>query len=114
MTSNLVKTIREAIKTQRELLLTVKHGLGDELEVPFQPYIQGQDKMQYEFVWGYLSYSMVFYKLYIENIISAKLTDVTYTVLPNACYQYALEEEHYAVLQDFHNIYSDAARLGTE
>jgi hypothetical protein len=111
MASTLVDIIKKGIEDKIELILTAKYGLGDKnLEVPFQPYIYGEDSMQYQFVWGYLSYPMLFYKFHMDNIVSAKLSDTTFTVLPNACYQYAIEEERYAVLPDFDNIYADAAR----
>lgn len=108
--SGIENAIAEAIKSKRELNLKVKYGLGNEVkDLKFQPYIYGDDFLQYPFVWGYFSYPMVFYKLLIEHIIEARITDTAYTVQKAAVYSYSIEEEHYTVLEGFDKIYADAA-----
>ncbi len=108
----IIDTIDKAIQEKKALILRVKHGLGSTLEdIGFEPYIYGDDTLQYPFVWGYLSHSGLFYKLLLDHIISAKLTEESFSVRPEACYQYALEEEHFSVLKGFSNVYGQEARI---
>lgn len=103
----MIETIKKAIHNKIELILTTKNGLGDKtVEVIFQPYIYGCDKMQNEFIWGFLPYSMSFYKFDISNIDSLELTGDSYTVLSAAYYRCAAREKHYAVIQGFNKIFA--------
>lgn len=104
-------TIEKAINDKKELVLTVKHGLGDTIpDTSFQAYILGDDTYQYAFVWGYLPGQNLYYKFMLDNITSSMLTTKKYSVREDACYQHALEEEHFGLLEGFDNIYAQAAR----
>lgn len=104
--------IEKAINTQTELLLTVKHGLGENIDnTSFQPYILGDDTYQYSFVWGYLTHSGLYYKFMLDNISFAKLTTKKYGVREDACYQHSIEEEHFSRIENFDNIYAQAAQF---
>lgn len=104
-------TIREAIQTKQEVILEVKHGAGGTIpNTYFQAYILGSDTYQYDFVWGSLGSDGLYYKFLLDNIISAKSTNIKYTVSSEACYQHALEEEHYQRIEGFANVYSQGAK----
>jgi hypothetical protein len=104
--SEISEIIKNAIITGNQILITYKYGIGDNyINQLIHPYILGSDFYQYDFVWAYFPYRMVFYKYQIEKIKSVSLTDISYTVLPEAVYQYAIEEEHYAVVLGFCKIY---------
>lgn len=113
MTPNQIyAVIEKAINTQTELLLTVKHGLGGNIDnTSFQPYILGDDTYQFGFVWGYLTHSGLYYKFFLDNISFAKLTTKKYNVREDACYQHSIEEEHYCRSETFDNIYAQSAQL---
>lgn len=107
-------TIKKSINDKTELVLTVKHGLGDTIpNTPFQAYILGNDTYQYAFVWGFLAGQNLYYKFMLDNIVSAKATTIKYSVREDACYQYAIEEEHFEQIDGFDNVYSQAARHST-
>lgn len=112
MTPNQVyDTIAKAINEKKELTLTVKHGLGDLLpNTPFQGYILGDDTYQYSFAWGFLPHTRLYYKFMLDSIVSAKATATAYATREDACYQHSIEEEHFARLEGFDNIYVQAAR----
>ena len=103
--------IEKAINEKSELVLTVKHGLGDTIaNTQFQAYMLGHDTYQYDYVWGYLSDLNLYYKFLLDQIVAVKLTNVKYAAREDACYQYAIEEETFAQLDGFTNIYAQAAR----
>ena len=108
MKTDISSLIREAIETSKQSTLKMKYGLGSEITVDFQPYIHGHDIMQFEFTWGYLPFNKVFYKIHLENIISINISEITYTVLPDAIYLWSLEEEHFTALVGFRNIFSES------
>jgi hypothetical protein len=87
--------IKRAILDNQTITVKFKHGTGDELELDFDPYIYGDDTMQYGFVWGYLPTNLLFYKFMVDSIISVKLTQQTFIVHSEARYLYSLEEEHW-------------------
>ena len=101
--------IKESIQTCKQVTIKMKSGFGREISISFHPYIYGHDIFQFEFVWGYYPVAHVFYKILTENISSISISEITYTVLPDAIYQYSLEEEHFAVLVGFHNIFSESS-----
>lgn len=110
-TKQIYATIEKAINEGVEVILTVKHGLGDSIpDTAFEAYILGNDTYQYGFVWGRLTHQGLYYKLLLDNITAAKATSTKHAVRDDACYQHAIEEEHYARLQGFDNIYVQAAR----
>jgi hypothetical protein len=115
MTANQIyDTIEKAINTKTELTFTVKHGLGDTIpDTSFQAYILGNDTYQYAFTWGYLPGLNLYYKFMLDNIVLAKSTTKKYDVRDDACYQHAIEEEHFGRLVGFDNVYSQAARHAT-
>lgn len=86
--------IIHAIENHETLLIKMKYGLGNELEVEFDPYIYGSDIMQYGFVWGFLPWNGLMYKIICDFILSVKSTKKKFTVQPYAIYLYAIEEEH--------------------
>jgi hypothetical protein len=102
---------KNAIETNNEVSFDYKYGIGDKnIKVILQPYILGSDIFQYDFVWGLIPYNMTFYKFLIDNISSFRLTNNRYELSSEACYQYMIEEEHYAILENFHeNIYVRSA-----
>lgn len=106
MNKDISSLIREAIETSKQIIVKMKYGLGTEITVDFQPYIHGHDIMQFEFTWGYLPFNKVFYKIHLENIISINISEITFTVLPEAIYLWSIEEEHFATLVGFRNIFS--------
>lgn len=101
--------IKEAVETSKQVNIKMLYGLGNEISIEFQPYIYGQDIMQFSFVWGYIPFNRVFYKIHLDNIKSVQVTEITYTVLPGAIYMWSLEEEHYSVLVGFRNIFSESS-----
>ncbi|MEO6233327.1 MAG: hypothetical protein ABJB11_18620 [Ferruginibacter sp.] len=104
--TNIVETIKDAISQKRELSLTIKYGVGQTIEIDIEPYVYGQDLMQYEFVWGYLPHSMTFYKLLIDHIEQAIITNEEVPVdNEKAMYIYSMGEEHHAIIEGFDNIY---------
>lgn len=105
------EVIEKAINEKSELVLTVKHGLGDTIaDTQLQGYRLGHDTYQYDYVWGYLPDLNLYYKFLLDQIVAAKATNAKYTVREDACYQYAIEEETFAQLDGFTNIYVQAAR----
>jgi hypothetical protein len=86
--------IIDAIENHKTILIKFKYGLGQELEIEFDPYIYGSDTMQYGFVWGFLPSSGLFYKLIFDFIISVRSTNKKFTVEPDTMYLYAIEEDH--------------------
>ena len=94
--------ITKAIEDHETLLIKMKYGLGNELEVEFDPYIYGSDTMQYRFVWGYLPWSNLYYKLIEDFIISIKKTNKKFEFNSGAMYINSIEEEHYASLKEMY------------
>ncbi len=90
--------IQKAINEKRRLLITVEHGLGNPIEIQFDPYIYGEDTWQRYFVWG-LDSSLHCYKYYLDWIKKVKLEGEHFKVDPNAVYYYSMEEEHYACVE---------------
>ena len=108
--------IQKAIREKRRLLITVEHGLGDTVEVRLDPYIYGQDSWQRYFVWG-LDSSLHCYKYYLDWVKKVKLEGNQFKVDANAVYYYAMEEEHYARVDDPDiqcQVYSHIAGLPVE
>ena len=107
--------IDKAINNSLELNLTVKHGFGELIpSTRFQAYILGNDTYQYAFTWGYLPDIGLFYKFMLSSIVDAKVTGKSFTSRNDACYQHAIEEEHFAVLDGFNNIYVQSARCADQ
>lgn len=100
--TDIEKKIIEAIENHKTILITFKYGLGDDLEIEFDPYIYGSDTMQYGFVWGFLPWSNLFYKLMFDFIISVKTTGKIFKIQSDAIYLYAMEEEHYHTIIEMH------------
>ena len=94
--------IIKAIEDHETLLIKMKYGLGNELELEFDPYIYGDDIMQYKFVWGYLPWSKLYYKLMVDFIISIKKTNKKFELNKGAMYINSLEEKHYASLKEMY------------
>ena len=116
MDSNVIyEIIERAINDKKELIINMKYASGhgrDTLDdLSFQPYILGDDTMQFGFVWGYLSSNHLYYKILLENIITAKLTSRKFDVKDDACYQYIDEESHFAMLDKFKNYFRGPARI---
>lgn len=105
------EVIEKAINEKSELVLTVKHGLGDLIpDTHFQAYRLGDDTYQYSYVWGYLPNLNLYYKFRLDQIVAAKATITKYGVREDACYQHSIEEDTYAQLEGFKNVYAQAAR----
>jgi hypothetical protein len=102
---NIELKLVHAINTKTKLILTVKYGLGDELTVDFDPYIYGEDIMQYPFVWGFLPHSRNFYKFGLDRIIEAKDTIKRFLIESDAVYLYGLEESHKAVVKGLERVF---------
>lgn len=104
-----IEIINKSINTQTRLSLKIKHGLGNSIEVDFDPYIYGDDTMQYRFLWGYLVHNRLTYKFRVADIVSAKLTEDKFKIIDYAWYYYSLEEEFWNIAPDFetmNNIYT--------
>ena len=97
----IIETINKAIDNHLTLTVVYKYGLGDTVEVNFNPYIYGSDIMQYEFVWGFLTNNPMHYRMLVDFIVSAKLTTKKFTVESDSIYLYALEEEHWNRIKEF-------------
>lgn len=106
----LIDIIQSAIQEKKELLLKIKSGEEPEsyLEVFMQPYIYGNDILQYGFVWGYLSHNGVFYKVLTDWIVSAETIEIPYTVQDGSVYDQSPGEEHLCVLEGFNINFTDA------
>lgn len=98
--------IKHAIESRTTMLVVLKYSGGMELEAELNPYIFGEDIMQYEFVWGFLPHSGNFYKLELDKIISVKNTIKRFSIEPEAVYLYALEERHTAVVAPWDRIFA--------
>jgi hypothetical protein len=104
--NEIYERLNTAISKNKAIILTVKNGLGSEIkELKFYPYILGDDSFQFAFVWGQLQESKLFYKFNLQNIIELKISQEVFNYSNNACYQYALEEEHYNTISGFDNIF---------
>lgn len=101
--------ISGAIHSAKAVHIKLWHTYYDSVPVVLNPYIYGLDILGYEFVWGCLARDMTYYKIFIDLITDATITEKEFIVDKSACYQYAMEEDHYAVLQGFGNIYAGAA-----
>ena len=112
-TNQLASIIQEAISSKKVLSLTIKHGLGEKIDIEIEPYIYGDDTMQYSFVWGYLSFSRLFYKLRFDSIEKATILKKEFGILPNAVYYYTLEEELWEIISGFDQLYLDS-HIGRE
>jgi hypothetical protein len=107
MTAENYTKIQEGIRNNTEITLAVRHGLGDIIQdTTFQAYILGDDSYQYSFVWGYLPDLNLYYKFMLDNIITVKNTTKKYSVRKEASYQHAIEEEQFAILENFTNIFN--------
>lgn len=106
----LIDIIKSAIYQKKELLLKVKSDQEPNqfVEVLMQPYVLGDDILQYEFVWGYLTDKQVFYKVLTDLIISAEAIEIPYTVIEDATYDYSIGEEHFCVLEGLGIKYAEA------
>jgi hypothetical protein len=106
MEENRIKqAIKKAIDSNKTLDLTIKHGVGDTIEISLDPYILGSDTMQYDFVWGYIPFNKLYYKLILDFILSARVSEKKFEVQNDAVYLFALEEEHFEIVGGFDNIY---------
>lgn len=112
MTRNQIyETLEKAINNKSEIMLSAKHGLGSLIDgMRFQPYILGDDSFQYPFVWGYLPGNNEYYKFMLDNVVATKSVAAKYDVREDACYQHAINEDHFARLTGFDNIYGQAAK----
>lgn len=109
------EVLEKAINEKNEVVLTVKHGLGDTIpDTHFQGYRLGNDTYQYGYVWGYLSDLNLYYKFLLDQIVAVKVIETKYAVREDACYQHAIEEDTFAQLDGFKNIYAQAARLASQ
>lgn len=88
------------------MVVTLKYSGGSELETEMNPYILGEDIMQYEFVWGFLPHSGNYYKLELDKVVSVKDTIKRFKVEPEAVYLYAIEERHTAVVAPWHRVFA--------
>lgn len=106
----LIDTIQSAIHEKKELLLKIKSGDESEtsLEVFMQPYVLGNDVLQYSFVWGFLSHNGLFYKVLTDWIISAETIEIPYTVQEGVVYEQSPGEEHICVLEGLPIHFTDA------
>lgn len=100
--SEIEKIIIDATENHKTILVKMKHGLGKELEVEFDPYIYGSDTMQYQFIWGFLPWSNQIYKIMFDCIISVKLLDKIFVVQSDALYLFAIEEEHWSCVKEMY------------
>jgi hypothetical protein len=94
--------IIHAIENHETLLIKMKYGLGNELEVEFDPYIYGSDIMQYGFIWGFLPWNRLYYKLMVDFIISIEKTNKKFELNTKAMYINSSEEEFYASLKEMY------------
>jgi hypothetical protein len=106
------ETIKQSIRAAQVIEIEYLYGLQKDdrvsnsfVNVTIHPYIYGLDIYQYTFVWAYIPFVNTFYKFLVDNIRKVTITDITYTVLPEAIYPYALEEEHYSVLLGFDKVF---------
>jgi hypothetical protein len=106
--AKIVETIKSAIQQQKELLLKIKYGLGSELEILLEPYIYGEDIMQYEFVWGCINQNKTFYKVYLNIILEATINEEVFPIVLNAVYLYSTGESHFEILDGFDNFYGQS------
>jgi hypothetical protein len=105
------KALEKAINSKTEVLLSAIHGLGSLLDgMRFQPYILGDDSFQYPFVWGYLPDNNEYYKFMLSTVVTAKPVAAKYDVREDACYQHAINEDHFGRLAGFDNIYGQAVK----
>ncbi len=107
--------IDQGVNQKKTLILSVRHGLGSVIDnTIFSPYILGDDTYQFQFAWGHLPELNLFYKFYLDNIESAKLGNEKFEISEEACYQYAVDEEHFAEVDGFKNIFIKAAKTTSE
>jgi hypothetical protein len=97
--------LEKAIKNKQVVDITFKQGLGEDLTVPFHPYIIGSDLMQCDFVWGFLPNNRLQYKFDFNKISKVKLQKNTFNVLEGMIYHNADDEEHYCVVDGFTKTY---------
>lgn len=103
-------TIELAIQQKKQLLLKVTYGDSDiESDLFICPYVFGIDVLDYEFVWGYLPDQDTFYKVLVLHVIAAEIIELSFDVLPQACYQYAQADEIPFIVDGFENVFSNAA-----
>lgn len=93
--AKLIETIKTGIETQTRLELKVIHGLGDSIDLDFDPYIYGDDIMQHGFIWGFLPHNLLIYQFRISDVVSARLSEEKFEVAADVYRYYCLEEEHY-------------------
>ena len=105
------EVIKLGVKENRTLNISVRNGLGSIIkDIEFEPYIIGDDTFQFSFAWGHLPQQGLFYRFKLENILSANFRSKNFQISSDACYQYAIEEEHFAVVDDFTNMFVQTAR----
>lgn len=103
-------TIELAIQQKKELLLKVTYGDSDlSSDLFICPYLFGIDVLNYEFVWGYLPVQDTFYKVLILHVQAAEIIELSFEVLPQACYQYVQADEIPEIVEGFDNVYAAAA-----
>ncbi len=91
----ITESINKAIDNMKTMRLTIKSGIGGIIEIDFDPYIYGSDIMQYEFLWGYMPKSKLFYKMRVDSIVEAKTTNDNFIMQNDTLYLFAIEEEHW-------------------
>lgn len=102
MKAQIIEKIEKAIRTKTQLIITVlEPDDSTSCEIDFQPYIYGRDSYGYLFMWGYEPFRNVYYKHFIEKIVTVKNDLVTYDIRNGASHPYCTEEEHYAFLEGF-------------
>jgi hypothetical protein len=102
--------ITDTIEQKKQLLLKATYSDSVILSDLFLcPYVFGIDCRNYEFVWAYLPNQETFYKLLILHVQSAEIIDLSFEVLPFACYQYAQADELPEIVEGFENMYAGAA-----
>lgn len=98
---NIYTQIEKAIREKKVLTLSIKPGIGNDNidNIKFDPYILGDDTFQHPFVFGFISWSGLFYKFRLYDIKQCKLSQVNFEVSERATYHHAIEEDHYAIAE---------------
>lgn len=93
---NIWQSIKDATNKQVSVELTVY-----DTELLLEPYLCGRDALQREYVWGYLRWSCVFYKIFIDDIKNISVSNTRFDTLEWAVYYYFDENEQTAICPDF-------------
>lgn len=95
--------LRDAIHKKKQVSITYRSGtdIRDSASVLLHPLVLGKDRFGYEFVWGLLPDTGVYYKFLTEKLTRVDPTNEPFVLLSDALYLNAAGEHWQIVYEGF-------------